>query len=1123
MPVEGHHMKERLSRSDYRFIAICLTLLGCTVWFSARNFYKAFPEASIDFKVNREGARDIAGKFLTSHGYLLSNYRSAAQFDYDDEAKTFLERELGLEQANRLMGSRVRLWRWKYRWFRPLQKEEFRAEITPRGEIAGFEHDLPEEAARPDVTGDQARTLAEAFLRTKVGRDRASLDFVEEADVVRPHRIDRTFTWKERGSEIHDATYRVSVTVLGNEVGDYREFLKVPEQWKRDYERLRSKNELMQKVDFYAMAVLMCGLLTVIVLRVRRDDVRWRWASWVGLAGIILGFLSQVNEFPLHEFSYATTDSYSSFVFRAWLNALLAGLGSGGFLFVLAAGAEPLYREYMADKLSLGALMSVRGLRTKRFFLGTILGITLTGIFIAYQTGFYIVAFRNGAWSPADVPYTDLLNTRFPWAFVLFGGFFPAVFEEFAFRMFAIPFLRKAARSVAVAVVVAGFLWGFGHSSYPQQPFYIRGVEVGIGGVALGIIMLRFGILPTLVWHYSVDAMYSAMLLMRSESLYYKLSGAGAAGIMVLPALMALVAYWRGGGFESEQGLTNRDEGTPEPVVTTQQLEQDTTPRIPYKPLGGAVRIAAVALLVAGLATLSTPLTQFGDKPRYRIGADQARASASGFLLQHGFDPGRFQHVTYPEVHWVHEDRFAAQYFLERRTMAEAASLFEHYRPVQHWMTRYFRPLDEEEVQVSVHPETAQPLGFSHNIPEDRPGADLPIDQARAIAERFAASHGWNVAGMDLKESASEKKKARRDSDFEWEARGADPRNVGETKFRVAVGVSGDRVTATHVYWKTPEKFDRSRERSNVVSIAIAVGHIVVGAGLLVYALWLVIVGTRRGVVRWRTALMVVAPGAALYPVSRLLMLGLRLKDYDTAKPFETFQVETLLDIFTGMMGMALALVLAAALLATFYPRALEELRRVNRRTMGLDAAFAAIAAAGIGLLWRYFEAALTAYFHTEAVLDVSAPDVLASAAPALGAITEAVSSLVIGGAVLGLVAMLIFQVKKRWMIVAGVMVALIAVISTDVRTAGEFALEYGLAVSMAAAGVAFCWFFARRNYLAYALVLWLASLASPVAELMATKNGPMQAQGWTIVLVMAVSVVWAAGPAMWKRKAPEL
>src|SRR6516225_1211804 len=140
-------------------------------------------------------------------------------------------------------------------------------------------------------------------------------------------------------------------------------------------------------------------------------------------------------------------------------------------------------------------------------------------------------------------------------------------------------------------------------------------------------------------------------------------------------------------------------------------------------------------------------------------------------------------------------------------------------------MTRYFKPLEEEEIRVSVHPESGQVLGFVHEIPEDRPGADIPIGQALEIAERFARSRGWDLGAMDLKESASEKKKARRDASFEWEARPGDPRNVDETKFRVAMGVSGDQVTSARVFWKTPEAFDRSRERSNAVSIAVAVAH----------------------------------------------------------------------------------------------------------------------------------------------------------------------------------------------------------------------------------------------------------------------------------------------------------
>src|SRR6185436_332390 len=142
--------------------------------------------------------RVLAARFLTSEKFQVEGYRQAAQFDYDNEAKTFLERELGLEQANQIMGSRVRLWLWSYRWFRPLQKEEFTVSITPRGDLAGFSHVLPDDAARPEMSAEGARFLAEDFLRTRMGRYAASMDFVDSAEVVRPHRTDRTFTWKER-------------------------------------------------------------------------------------------------------------------------------------------------------------------------------------------------------------------------------------------------------------------------------------------------------------------------------------------------------------------------------------------------------------------------------------------------------------------------------------------------------------------------------------------------------------------------------------------------------------------------------------------------------------------------------------------------------------------------------------------------------------------------------------------------------------------------------------------------------------------------------------------------------------------------------------------------------------
>ncbi|MBZ5586100.1 MAG: CPBP family intramembrane metalloprotease, partial [Acidobacteriia bacterium] len=823
--------EERFRPADYRFIAVCLALLAAGAWFSVTNFHRAFPEASIDFRVNREQAQKLAARVLTQQGYALDGYRQASRFSYDDQSKVFLEREAGLEKANRIMGTRVRLWRWSYRWFRPQQKEEYRVDITPSGQFVGFEHQLPEEAARPAVTAEQARAMAEAFLRTRAGRDPAGLEFVEAAESDRPKRVDRVFTWKERDFNLRDASYRVEIALHGGEVSGYREYLKIPDQWTRDYQRLRSRNDMATYVDLAFMAALLAGLVVTIVMRVRRQDVRWRLAAVVGIVGAALSFLATLNQFPLQEFSYPTTDSYASFLSSQFLQALLGALGYGGFLFVATAGAEPLYRAAFPGGVSLGNLFRPRGLRTRRFFLGAILGVSLAGVFIAYQIAFYMVAYRYGAWSPADVPYDDLLNTRFPWLFVLFIGFFPAVSEEFLFRMFGIPFLRNVTRSLAAGIVLAAFIWGFGHSSYPQQPFFIRGLEVGIGGVALGLIMFRWGILPTLVWHYSVDAGYTAILLLRSHSLYFQLSGAASAGIVLLPILAALAMYWIRGGFEPETGLRNADEPAPAPLPAAAPAAPGA---FDYRPMTNRRRLAALAVGVVCIFALLLPAQRFGEKPAYGITSPQAQTAASAFLRSQGFDPGGFRDITFPDAA---EDPPTEKYFTERRSVAAASRLFERYHPVQRWVTRYFKSLEQEEATVAVHPETGKVTGFQRIVPEDRPGADLPLEAARQVASAFAAAQGWDVAAMDLKESKKKKKKARRDYALVWEARAGDPRNVDEGRYRVAITVSGDRVSAARAFWKLPEAWLRDQERQNALSILALALRIAALAGLVVCGL----------------------------------------------------------------------------------------------------------------------------------------------------------------------------------------------------------------------------------------------------------------------------------------------
>ena len=106
--------------------------------------------------------------------------------------------------------------------------------------------------------------------------------------------------------------------------------------------------------------------------------------------------------------------------------------------------------------------------------------------------------------------------------------------------------------------MVPALIWGFAHANYPAQPFYIRGVEVSLAGLLVGIVLYRFGVLPCLVWHYVVDAGYTSMLLVRSGNLYFVITAIAGTGALLVPLVATLVAAWRRGGFVEDESVAQR-------------------------------------------------------------------------------------------------------------------------------------------------------------------------------------------------------------------------------------------------------------------------------------------------------------------------------------------------------------------------------------------------------------------------------------------------------------------------------------------------------------------------------------------------------------------------------------
>ncbi len=297
--------------------------------------------------------------------------------------------------------------------------------------------------------------------------------------------------------------------------------------------------------------------------------------------------------------------------------------------------------------------------------------------------------------------------------------------------------------------------------------------------------------------------------------------------------------------------------------------------------------------------------------------------------------------------------------------------------------------------------------------------------------------------------------------------------------------------------------------------------RIVAVAGVIVYGLWLLIHSIRLGLVRWRAAIRLAAPATLLFVVGPLLSIGLMLKDYNTAIPLETYQAMTYVVLLMSLVFGFLFMGGAAALLTTFHPSSIDALRAGQRRVLGWDAAVAVLVAIGLGLFLNQLDAVLANRFHAQALYAIGSPDIIASRAPVVAAVAGALRSILTYGALLTLIGQLVYQVRKPWLLALIALAALFAGLPGEIRTPGEFLLQYAEAAVAGGCAVWFCLWIARGNYLAYALVLWMLALRAPMMQLFGNGNPTLQMQGWALAGVLAVSILWAVAPAVGRRAAP--
>jgi len=226
------------------------------------------------------------------------------------------------------------------------------------------------------------------------------------------------------------------------------------------------------------------------------------------------------------------------------------------------------------------------------------------------------------------------------------------------------------------------------------------------------------------------------------------------------------------------------------------------------------------------------------------------------------------------------------------------SGLYEPYT----WSVRHFKPGDIHEMWFYFTPRGA-PYGFYIKLPEQEPGAALPAEAARTIAER-SATQDWNVALNDyhlVEQSKNVRPGGRVDHAFVYERN--QRAQIGEGRYRLSLTVGGDRLIALKHSVKIPEAFSRRyaqmRSANEVIGTIGSVGYygyLALGCGVGL------IIALRRRWLIWRVPLYWGLGIAGLGLLNNLNYWPLMWQDYDTAMARSGFVWQFLLAIMSSFV-----------------------------------------------------------------------------------------------------------------------------------------------------------------------------------------------------------------------------
>jgi hypothetical protein len=826
-------------RKVYFLWTVAVVLSGIVAWNSYYYIDKVFPLVCLSITADRDDV--IASSKTIAHDLAinLDGYTPVVQFSLEEELQCFVELEAGGKDAfvELLHSKMYHPYYWDVRYFKEQNVEEMHFLFSPQGEKIGYFCKISEEKAGQALTQAQAQRLVELQAHAWC-KDFTAYQLIEHNEETQDNgRIDHDFVYERSDIALGKGLYRFSVRVCGDVITECKPMIKIPDNFVRRYQQMRSANNLLASLAsfiFRTIYFLLFGLIGLLFFY-RRKYLRYQQALFAGIVIASAIFLKGLNEYPLWAFEYYTFQSLQSFLTLKFFSLFFGFLMLLGFVFSALLIAEAAGRLMYPAHVQFFKIPTNAGIRSFEVFQQVCIGYLATPWILGFMLLFsYVTQHWYGWWHPAG-SFSDpnVLASYFPWfgaaAISLQAGFF----EEIAFR--ALPFAmmafvtRKSKHQkfwLLVTYVLQAMVFGACHANYPNQPFYARLVELIIPSFIFGFLYNRFGLLPGIIAHFIFDTLLFALPIFVSDLIWSKILVIICIALPLIVMLLARIYY--GSWITLDDGLHNKDSVLHDVAsshVALARLSQGIASR--YKRI----------MIIFGIVGL---LISLGGLYFYRLSerllisrSDALRIAQTAIQNKFGVtidDSWTMLAMVQDEIH-TPQSRFLWQvygseiYALARSSyingMFWAVRCVQFNKNVEDRAQEYQVFISSCNLQEHQHRQPESGLSghvikMVHILPEHTPGADVSEQDAQKIMFKFIKDE-YCVQEEDLKiiSVTTDKLDHRRD----WTFVVQDTQVFGfplQGQARIEIRIAGDTVTQFSRYIFVPETWSRQDQATQM-------------------------------------------------------------------------------------------------------------------------------------------------------------------------------------------------------------------------------------------------------------------------------------------------------------------